>query len=105
MKYVKIAFAITVLAAVLAFVAGNTTPVSLRFLLWETPGVSLSLIAALFFLLGIVFTLLLGVLLRMRRGVRGRQKSGADAVTVSQERTEPAASEETSDSGKEQPSP
>ncbi len=67
MRYVKLVFALTLLTAVLAFVAGNTAPVTLRFLIWETPGVSLSLVAAGFFLLGILFTLVLLLLVRVRR--------------------------------------
>jgi len=84
MRYLKLFFAMSLLIAVLAFVAGNTTPITLRFLIWETPEISLSLVVAGFFLLGILFTLLLGLLMRMRRG----------ATTRSQTRPAPVADEQ-----------
>jgi len=70
MKQLKLVLALLLLGAVLAFVAENTAPVTFHFLIWETPGVSLSLVAAMFFLLGILFTLLIGLLLRLRRGAQ-----------------------------------
>jgi len=75
MRHVKLVFALVLLAAVLAFVAGNTEPVTLRFLVWESPGVSLSLVAAGFFVLGILFTLLLFLLRRVRRKGESRATS------------------------------
>lgn len=103
MRYVKLVFAMTLLVAVLAFVAGNTTPITLRFLVWETPAVSLSLVVAGFFLLGILFTLLIGLLLRMRRGanVRTQAKENKVPPVVAPTQTEPSTMEQTTP-GKEQ---
>jgi len=103
MRYAKLVFAMTLLVAVLAFVAGNTTPITLRFLVWETPAVSLSLVVAGFFLLGILFTLLIGLLMRMRRGANARtqaRESRAPAAAADPQ-AEPPEIEPTSP-GKEQ---
>ncbi|PLY04932.1 MAG: hypothetical protein C0624_05055 [Desulfuromonas sp.] len=100
MRYFKLVFAMTLLVAVLAFVAGNTSPVTLRFLVWETSGISLSLVAAVFFLSGILFTLLLGLLLRMRR-TTGSQVLGKMPETVRPPKTPVETPQETT-SGKDE---
>jgi uncharacterized integral membrane protein len=74
MKHVKLVFAMLLLAAVLVFVFSNTAPVVIHFLVWQTPPVSLSAVAALFFVVGCLFTLLIGLLLKFRRRT-GREQT------------------------------
>jgi len=103
MRQFKLVLAFVLLGAVLAFVAGNTTPVTFRFLIWETPGVSLSLVAAMFFLLGILFTLLIGLLLRLRKG--GQRTAAATRAAPSVSETSTKASQPQQPHGKDENSP
>ena len=91
MRYAKLVFALTLLTAVLAFVAGNTDPVTIRFMVWETPGVSLSLVAAAFFVLGILFTLTLSLLFRLKRGSAKKKQGRGDARKEAAPETAPPA--------------
>ena len=97
MRYLKLVFALILLLAVLAFVAGNTAPVTIHFLLWQTPGVSLSLVAAVFFVLGILFTLTLWLLFRLKKS-SGKLKQGKVGVSENTKKgsvTEPPKAEAT----------
>ena len=85
MKHVKLVFAMLLLAAVLIFVFSNTAPVILHFLVWETPPVSLSAVAAVFFLVGCLFTLLIGLLLKFRRRA-GKEQPASKGTKSDHER-------------------
>ena len=81
MRYAKLVLAIVMLSVVLIFVLENSSPVTLKFLFWKTPAVSLAVVAAGFFVLGILFSVVIHFLLRMKKSKAVRHK-GAQSHEV-----------------------
>ena len=92
MRYAKLIFALVLLTVVLILVLENSSPVTLKFLFWKTPEVSLAVIASGFFVLGIVFAVVIQFLLRMK-------KSRADRFRTKQ----PQAERQVPSSGNQNP--